>query len=244
MTGGSRPFGVDTEQAPALLSHLRELPSLRFAGFHCFAGAQVLEAEVLAAQLDQTFETLGALLPICPEPPRVLNLGGGFGIPYTAQDTPLDLRAAGAAVAARVAQHRVSFPEARFVIELGRALVGGAGLYLTRVLDRKVSRGTTFLVLDGGLHHCLAATGNFGQVIHRPYPVCAPAHIGVPTEAWETVALAGPLCTPLDTFGAKVALPPLHEGDLVAVMCTGAYGRTASPEAFLSHPAPAEAMVP
>ena len=125
-----------------------------------------------------------------------------------------------------------------------RAIVAAAGIYVTRVIDRKVSRGQTHLILDGGLHHFLAATGNFGQVIHRPFPVCAPEHLDVPVEAYETVSLAGPLCTPLDTFGARVALPPLAEGDLVAVMCAGAYGLTASPQAFLSHPPPAECVLP
>lgn len=244
MGGGSRAFGIDSEAAGAVLESLGASSVLRFRGFHLYPGAQVLDAETLLAQLHQSFEVVLGLLPQAPVSPEIVDLGGGFGVPYTASDRPLDLAAVGRGLSGLLDEYVPRLPRTRFVIELGRALVAAAGIYVTRVIDRKVSRGQTHLILDGGLHHFLAATGNFGQVIHRPFPVCAPEHLDVPPEAYETVSLAGPLCTPLDTFGARVALPPLAEGELVAVMCAGAYGLTASPQAFLSHPPPAECVLP
>jgi diaminopimelate decarboxylase len=182
------------------------------------------------------------LAEAAPSPVRYLNLGGGFGIPYFEQDAPLDLTAIGANLAELLeTKIRAQFPEARVVVELGRYVVGECGVYVTRIVDRKESRGRTFLVVDGGLHHQLAASGNFGQVIRRNYPIA----IGhrMEEEASETVTVVGRLCTPLDVLGDRVTLPPADVGDLVVVFQAGAYGFTASPTAFLSHPEPAEVLL-
>jgi diaminopimelate decarboxylase len=125
------------------------------------------------------------------------------------------------------------------IMELGRYLVGEAGIYVTRVIDVKESRGQRFAVCDGGLHHHLAASGNFGQVIRKNYPVAAVTL----TEAHEAISVVGPLCTPLDLLGDRMMLSRLEAGSLVAVLQSGAYGKTASPEAFLSHPGCAEILV-
>ncbi|SDI33577.1 diaminopimelate decarboxylase [Actinokineospora alba] len=233
--GGPQQFGIDSERIPAVLETLGDLD---FQGFHVFAGSQNLNAESICEAQRKTVELiLGFGVAV-----RYLNLGGGFGIPYSARDKPLDLAPIGENLAALVdGPIRAGLPEARVVVELGRYLVGEAGVYLTRVVDRKVSRGKTFLVVDGGLHHQLAASGNFGQVIRRNYPIAVANRIGSP--ATETATVVGCLCTPLDLLGDDVELPAAEIGDLVAVFQAGAYGLTASPTAFLSHPAPLEVLV-
>ncbi len=241
MGGGPRQFGVDVEQVPPLLEWLHRRGA-EVMGFHVFAGSQILDAGTLVTTLERTADLLVRLSVHAHDPVRYLNLGGGFGIPYFTRDTPLDLSAVGAAVTMLVTERlKPVFPRARFVIELGRYLVGEAGVYLTRVVDRKVSRGTTYLVVDGGLHHQLAATGNLGQVVRRNYPIAVANRIDEP--ATEQVTVVGCLCTPLDVLGDRVMLPHADVGDLIAVFDAGAYGLTASPTGFLSHPVPAEVLV-
>jgi diaminopimelate decarboxylase len=172
---------------------------------------------------------------------RLLNLGGGFGIPYFPGEQPLDLTRVGEHLASLMPKARADFPEAEFVIELGRYLVGEAGVYVARVIDRKLSRGQIFLVADGGLHHHLSASGNFGQVIRKNYPALVGNH--VVSETPETASVVGPLCTPLDILADKMELGHAQEGDLIVILQSGAYGLTASPRAFLSHPDAVEVLV-
>ncbi|SFC87882.1 pyridoxal-dependent decarboxylase, exosortase A system-associated [Streptomyces aidingensis] len=241
LSGGPQQFGVDAEQAPAVLDAIAA-SGAEFQGFHVFAGSQNLSAEHLWEAQRRTVELVLDLAEKAPAPVRCVNLGGGFGIPYTPRDTPLDLAAVGDRLAVLLHERlRPRLPKARVVIELGRYLVGEAGVYLTRVVDRKQSRGTTFLVVDGGLHHQLAASGNFGQAIRRNYPIAVAARAGGGDP--ETVSVVGCLCTPLDLLGDRVVLPRAEPGDLIAVFQAGAYGLTASPTAFLGHPAPAEVLV-
>ncbi|WP_086850961.1 pyridoxal-dependent decarboxylase, exosortase A system-associated [Amycolatopsis kentuckyensis] len=238
--GGPQQFGIDAERVPAVLAEVGAA-GLEFQGFHVFAGSQNLRAESLCEAQRATVELVLQLAESAPGPVRSVNLGGGFGIPYTARDTALDLDEVGENLAKLLdVSLRPALPEARVVIELGRYLVGEAGVYLTRVVDRKVSRGTTFLVVDGGLHHQLAASGNFGQAIRRNYPLDLASAPGGPEE---TVTVVGCLCTPLDLLGDKVSLPGAAIGDLIAIFQAGAYGLTASPTAFLGHPAPPEVLV-
>lgn len=241
--GGPRQFGVDAELVPALLAELAST-DLEFQGFHVFAGSQNLDAESICEAQRRTVDLVTALADTTDLPIRYLNLGGGFGIPYAYRDRPLDLAPVGENLA-KLLETRIAprLPEARVVIELGRYLVGEAGVYLTRVVDRKESRGTTFLVVDGGLHHQLAASGNFGQAIRRNYPIAVAGRFGAPAAEWETVDVVGCLCTPLDLLGKDVSLPRAEIGDLIAVFQAGAYGLTASPTGFLGHPAPREVLV-
>jgi diaminopimelate decarboxylase len=241
MGGGPQQFGIDAERVPALIKELAAT-DLEVLGFHVFAGSQNLRADILCEAQRRTVELLLRLAADAPEPVRYLNLGGGFGIPYTDRDEPLDLAAIGANLAGLMRDEvRPRLPEARVVIELGRFLVGECGVYVTRVIDRKESRGKTYLVVDGGLHHQLAASGNFGQVIRRNYPIAVANRIG--QEPAEQVTVVGCLCTPLDLLGDDVTLPEAGVGDLVVLYQAGAYGLTASPTAFLSHPAPAEVLL-
>jgi diaminopimelate decarboxylase len=241
MGGGPQQFGVDAEQVPALLKALADA-EVDVLGFHVFAGSQNLRAEILIAAQRKTVDLVLQLTEDTPSPVRYLNLGGGFGIPYFEKDTPLDLTPIGVNLAELLeTKIRVKLPEARVVVELGRYIVGECGVYITRVVDRKESRGRTFVVVDGGLHHQLAASGNFGQVIRRNYPVVIGNRMD--EEPAETVTIVGKLCTPLDLLGDRVRLPRTEVGDLVAIFQAGAYGLTASPTAFLSHPEPAEVLL-
>jgi diaminopimelate decarboxylase len=241
MGGGPQQFGVDAEQVPELLKQLADT-EMDVLGFHIFAGSQNLRAEILTEAQRNTVDLLLRLADIAPAPVRYLSLGGGFGIPYFDKDTPLDLKTIGANLAELLeSKIRKKLPEARVVVELGRYIVGECGIYVTRILDRKESRGRIFLVTDGGLHHQLAASGNFGQVIRRNYPIAIGNRMD--EEASETVTVVGRLCTPLDLLGDRVTLPPADVGDLVVIFQAGAYGFTASPTAFLSHPEPAEVLV-
>ncbi|WP_307798526.1 pyridoxal-dependent decarboxylase, exosortase A system-associated [Actinoplanes flavus] len=241
MGGGPQQFGVDAERVPALLKELAGA-ELEVLGLHCFAGSQNLRADIIIEAQRRTVELLLRLADDAPGPVRYLNLGGGFGIPYTEKDQPLDLAAVGDNLAGLLAgEVRPRLPEARVVVELGRYLVGEAGVYVTRVVDRKESRGKTYLIVDGGLHHQLAASGNFGQVIRRNYPIAVAGRLTA--EPTEQVTVVGCLCTPLDLLGNDVMLPAAGVGDLIVLYQAGAYGLTASPTAFLSHPAPAEVLL-
>jgi diaminopimelate decarboxylase len=239
--GGPQQFGIDCERVPALLKELA-LADIEFLGFHVFAGSQNLRADILCDAQRKTVDLVLRLAEAAPTPVRYLNIGGGFGIPYFGRDEPLDLPVIGANLAELIAGSiRPDLPHARVVVELGRYIVGECGVYVTRIVDRKESRGKTFLVVDGGLHHQLAASGNFGQVIRRNYPLAVADRVDV--DATEVVSVVGCLCTPLDLLGDDVSLPPTEIGDLIAVFQAGAYGLTASPTGFLSHPAPAEVLV-
>lgn len=240
MGGGAAPFGIDAEAAPGVLRRL-DTTRVAFRGLHIFAGSQNLSAAAIAEAQDSTLALAERLAAVAPGPLLDLNIGGGFGIPYFPGERPLDLDAVGANLARLVARAAESLPQAQLIIELGRYLVGEAGYYVCRVLERKVSRGRVFLVTDGGLHHHLAASGNFGQVIRKNYPVV----IGNRLDAGpaEVASVVGPLCTPLDLLAENMRLPVAQAGDFVVVLQSGAYGFTASPRGFLSHPEPPELFV-
>lgn len=240
MSGGAKPFGVDAEQVPELLRELGTL-DLEFVGFHIFSGSQNLKAEAIVESQTRALELARRLAESAPAPVRLLNIGGGFGIPYFPGERPLDVASIARNLAALTVEAKRALPEARLVIELGRYLVGEAGIYVCRVVDKKISRGHTFLVTDGGLHHHLAASGNFGQVVRRNYPV-AVAH-AVRGGEREVVSVVGPLCTPLDLLAERMPLGKAGIGDYVVVLQSGAYGLTASPLKFLSHPPPAEVLL-
>ena len=241
MGGGPQPFGVDSERVPALLKELTAA-DVDLLGLHVFAGSQNLRAEIIVEAQRRTVDLAIRLASDASVPLRYLNIGGGFGIPYFEQDEPLDLPAVGAALGELVeGTLRPALPGTDVHVELGRYLVGECGVYVTRVVDRKESRGRVFLVVDGGLHHQLAASGNFGQVIRRNYPLAIGTRMGARDDA--TASVVGCLCTPLDLLGDQVRLPEAEIGDLVVVFQAGAYGLTASPTAFLGHPAPAEVLV-
>ncbi len=240
MGGGPKQFGVDAERVPAMLVRMGQLP-LAFQGFHIFSGSQNLRADAIAEAQEKSIALAIRLAEHAPSPLRLLNIGGGFGIPYFPGERSLDIAAVGTNLARLMEGVARQLPQARVVIELGRYLVGESGLYVCRVIDRKISRGQVFLVTDGGLHHHLAASGNFGQVIRKNYPVVVGNR--VVGDKREIANVVGPLCTPLDLLADSMDMAEADVGDLIVVFQSGAYGLTASPAAFLSHPAAAEVMV-
>lgn len=240
MGGGPKQFGVDAEQVPELLALIGK-NGLDFEGFHLFAGSQNLKAESICEAQQKSYELALKLAAQAPSPVRFLNLGGGFGIPYFPGEQVLDLAPIGDNLRMLAKRAEQDFPQASLVIELGRYLVGEAGIYVTRVIDRKVSRGQVFLVVDGGLNHHLSASGNFGQVIRKNYPAAVGTQMNA--EQTEVASVVGPLCTPLDILADKMPLPLAYPNDLIVIFQSGAYGASASPQAFLGHPAVVEVLV-
>jgi len=243
MGGRPAPFGIDEEVLDEALDAVLGDPALEFRGIHLFTGTQILDAHVLAGQYRHGLFVARRTAKRLGRPLHTLDFGGGLGIPYFAQEQELDLGKLRTELAALFSEigTDAAFDGTRFLVEPGRFLVGEAGIYLARVSDIKVSRGKKFLILDGGMNHHLAASGNLGQTIKRNYPMALVNKLDAP--AGETVDVVGPLCTPLDTVARGVMLPHAEIGDLFGIFQSGAYGRSASPLGFLSHPAPPEIWV-
>jgi len=240
MGGGAKPFGVDAARVPDLVKRILE-SGAEWRGFHIFAGSQALDPQALIDAQRATVALAGELAAAIGAAPPSVNLGGGFGIPHFHGEQALDVEAVAIALAVTLAGRPAVLTDTLFAIELGRWLVGEAGVYLTRIVDRKESHGKTFLVTDGGLHHQLAASGNFGQVVRRNYPVAIAGRFG--GEGAEEVSIVGCLCTPLDRLADDVMLPRAEVGDLVAIFLAGAYGLSASPQAFLAQQPALEMIV-
>jgi diaminopimelate decarboxylase len=240
MGGGAKPFGVDQARVPALAREVIAAGA-EWRGLHIFTGSQALDASAIIETQANVLDLAARLTAEIGAPPPHLNMGGGFGIPYFHGDRPLDVAAVGAALGERLARLPGELADTELALELGRYLVGEAGVYLARIVDRKASHGQVFLVTDGGLHHQLAASGNFGTVVRRNYPVAIATRFGA--EPVEEASVVGCLCTPLDRLADQALLPRAEVGDLVAVFCAGAYGASASPSAFLGHGSARELLV-
>jgi len=240
MGGGAKPFGIDQARVPALAREVIAAGA-EWRGLHIFTGSQALDAAAIAETQGNVLDLAAKLAAEIGAPLTHLNMGGGFGIPYFHGDQPADIAAVGAALGERFADLQPELAGTEFAIELGRYLVGEAGVYLTRIVDRKESHGHTFLVTDGGLHHQLAASGNFGTVVRRNYPVAIATRFAA--EPTEEASVVGCLCTPLDRLADQALLPRADAGDLVAVFCAGAYGATASPAMFLGQGPARELLV-
>ena len=240
MGGGAKPFGVDAERVPALVRTILA-SGAEWRGFHIFAGSQALDAEAIAEAQARAIALAARLASESGAPLPHCNLGGGLGIPYFPGDKPVDLALVGERLGEAFAALPDVLAETAFCVELGRYLVGEAGVYIARVIDRKVSHGEVFLITDGGLHHQLAASGNFGTVVRRNYPAAIATRFAAPVE--EEASIVGCLCTPLDKLADKGGFPRAEVGDLIAVFCAGAYGASASPAAFLGQGPAAEMLV-
>lgn len=240
MGGGAKPFGLDEDRVPELARRIVN-SGAEWRGYHIFAGSQAISADAIIETQARTLDLVARLARESGMPVPHVNLGGGFGIPYFPGETPLDVERVGAALAERMAVLPGELANTAFCIELGRYLVGEAGVYLTRVIERKESHGEVFLITDGGMHHQLAASGNFGTVVRRNYPVAIATRFDAPVE--EEASIVGCLCTPLDRLADRAGFPRAQAGDLVAVFCAGAYGATASPMHFLGHGPAAEMLI-
>ncbi len=240
MGGGPKQFGIDAERAPIVLRRIVEF-GIVFEGLHIFRGSQNLNVDAIQDAHEKTLQLAVRLAKESSVSIPSLNMGGGFGIPYFPGESPLNLVAVGENLQHLLNKIESELSDTQFVIELGRYIVAEAGIYVCRVLDKKNSRGQLFLITDGGMHHHLAASGNFGQVIRKNYPVTVGNK--VETAETEVVSVVGPLCTPLDLLADQMELPKAEVGDLIVVFQSGAYGLTASPISFLSHPIPLEVLV-
>jgi diaminopimelate decarboxylase len=243
MGGKAAPFGVDEEQLPDVLGQLQSINGIDLQGLHFYLGTQILDSAVLIRQYRHALQVSREATLLLGRPLGAIDFGGGLGIPYFAGETELDLERLGLELEAMVHEIRPdpAFAGTRLVIEPGRFLVGEAGIYVTQVRDVKVSRGKKFVVVDGGMNHHLAASGNLGQVIKRNFPLRVLNRLSEPDQ--ETVDIVGPLCTPLDVLAREVSLPRVEVGDWIGVFQSGAYARTASPLGFLSYPTPAEILI-
>jgi diaminopimelate decarboxylase len=243
MGGKAAPFGVDEERLDLLLDQIVRDPALEFRGIHLFVGTQILDYRVLLAQYQKGLDIAKHAAGIVNVRLRTLDFGGGLGIPYFPDDPELDLDqlAQGLKCLMTRIEDEDCFDQVRFIVEPGRFLVGEAGVYVTRINDIKSSRGKKYLILDGGMNHHLAASGNLGQVIKRNFPISILNKLdAAPSETVDTV---GPLCTPLDSLGRSVRLPKADVGDLIGIFQSGAYARSASPLGFLGHPTPPEVWI-
>ncbi len=240
MGGRASQFGIDADRVPALVRRLIATGA-DWHGFHIFAGSQTLDTAAIIETQAATVALAARLAEEGGGRPAFVNLGGGFGIPYFAGDRPVDVEAIGTALADVLARRAAVLSDTRFAVELGRWLVGEAGVYCTRVVDIKRSGGEWFVIVDGGLHHQLAASGNFGTVVRRNYPVAVADRMDAPPAI--TASVVGCLCTPLDRLADRITLPAVAVGDTIVLFQAGAYGATASPQAFLGHPAPRELVV-
>jgi diaminopimelate decarboxylase len=243
MGGRAAAFGVDEEILEEVLDRLLSLNGLAFRGVHLFTGTQILDYKILVSQYQKGVEIARRVAAHLKRPLATVDFGGGLGTPYFPHEQELDtlkLREELDALLETV-QADPLLGDTQFMVEPGRYLVGEAGVYVARVNDIKVSRGKTFLILDGGMHHHLAASGNLGQTIKRNYPIAVLNKLNQPAK--ELYEVAGPLCTPLDVLARGANLPAADVGDLVGVFQSGAYARSASPLGFLSHPAPPEVWV-
>lgn len=240
MGGGARQFGIDAEVAPAMLQ-LAGAAGIDIHGFHVFGGSQCLSAEAVIDSVRSTVELACRLADSVPSQVRRLIIGGGFGIPYFPGEQALDIARVGGQLHLLRRELTAALPGIQMAIELGRYLVGEAGVYVTRVVDRKMSRGELFLVTDGGMNHHLAASGNLGQLIRKNYPVAVGNR--VEGEAPVPACVVGPLCTPLDLLAHRMDLGHAQVGDLIVIFQSGAYGPSASPSGFLSRPAAIEVLV-
>jgi diaminopimelate decarboxylase len=234
------PFGVDAEHAVSLIQGLIEA-GVEWRGLHIFVGSQCLDAGALIEIHKESIEIAGEIARKLGTPVPELNLGGGFDIPCFDGDESLDIDAVARALSETLCAAPDFLATTRYSMELGRWLVGEAGVYLTRVIDRKDSAGRTFLVTDGGGHHFLSGTGPFAEAPRSNFPIAVASRFGAPAD--EQVTVTGCLCTPFDVLGDEVMLPRAEPGDLIAVFCAGAYGPSASPQGLESRPAALEIVV-
>ena len=244
LMGGGQPtaFGFEEESLPEVVRTLRRHTRLKLKGVHLYTGTQILDAVVLLGHWRRAVEIAIRTAELAGTSVSTVDLGGGLGIPYFAHEKELDLELLGSGARELIAQSRLDprIRGAQFVVEPGRFLVGPGGMYVARVRSVKNCRGTIFVVLDGGMNHNLAASGNLGQVLRRDYPIL---NLTRPSGPQSTVVVVGPLCTPIDTLARKATIFAPRRGDLIGILQSGAYGLTASPVGFLSHATPAEVLV-
>ncbi len=237
MTGVPTQFGIDQVNAENALKYLKTLSNINVIGIHIYTGTQALNASNIILSMEQIIKLSLELSEKCDFTLKFLNLGGGFGIPYFKDDTPLDIETFGKDFSLMWQEYKAKLSGTQVFVESGRFLMAQAGTYLTRVLYRKECKGKKYLVCDGGSNQH-ASSAFLGRYIRNNFPM----HILNKTENDEQVNVVGPLCTPTDLVGQNVVLPEAGPGDIVAIDKSGAYGSTQSPVLFLSHPLASEVL--
>ena len=243
MAGRASQFGIDEEDLPEVLTHLGSLKHLDVRGFHIYSATNSLSEEAIAENFDIFIELFNRFGELLDSNVKTLIFGAGFGIPYTQDSTPLDLKHLAGLINPRIdamkKQERLA--GACCSLELSRYLVGPEGFLLTTIIGEKASRGTDIRMCDAGFNTHLAAYGMMGAVIRRNWPMWKVNTTGA--EPVREYMLTGPLCTTIDTLAMKIELPELSRGDVLAIGSSGAYGMSASPTRFISHPEPREILV-
>ena len=245
MAGRPTPFGIDIEASAGPISEIQSLSGLSLVGFHIYAGTQCLKAEALAETYRHLLEIFAGLCSAHNVEPAILVMGSGLGVPYHEGDSAVDLSHVSNVLKSDIATFTKDprFTDTRIILELGRYLVSESGYFVTRVVSTKSSRGRRIAICDGGMNNHLPASGHFGMVVRRNYLMHRIGTPSAPADNMEATDVVGPLCTSIDRLASGVELPRLKEGDLIAVHNSGAYGLTASPVHFISHPMPEEVMV-
>jgi len=231
MSGGPKQFGIDAEVFAEVFSRVDET-TINFVGFHIFSGSQNLSVEALLDSYRKSLELAFVLSKQIKVTPKQINIGGGIGINYHSGQVPVDIESLCLGLHGIIDELASKLIDTEIHLELGRFLVANAGMYLSKIVDIKESRGKTFWVCDGGMHHHLANSGNLGQIFRKNYPVFLANCIE--SKLTHLVEIVGPLCTPLDIIASNISLPIGEIGDYVTVMLSGAYGASASPQGFLS----------
>lgn len=242
MGGKATQFGIDEEDVAPAIDYIRQNENLfNLLGIHIYAGTQCMSEESLVNNMINILQIAGNLKNRYGIECRLINLGGGLGVSYYEENKEIDLSLLAGGIIQALNQYRTSTgANPRFILELGRYLVADAGIYVVRVVSEKKSRGDPYFVLDGGMNHHLAASGNLGSVIRKNYPV---KNLSNPDAPKQTCNLVGPLCTPLDLMGKNVSVESPRLGDLIGILNSGSYAFTASPMLFLGHETPVELLV-
>jgi diaminopimelate decarboxylase len=238
---GGRPvqFGIDEEDLiHAETCVLTRQEQLDFVGIHVYAGSQCFEASGVIEGTRNTLRIARELESRSGLRCRKINLGGGFGVSHTAGGREMDIHELSAELVPMLRAFKEdSAFECEMFFELGRHLTADAGIYVTRVVSSKSSRGKAFFACDGGLHHHLAAAGTFGAAMRVNFELC---NLTRPEGDATVCNIAGPSCNPTDLLGVEATLPHPNVGDLIGVLRSGSYGFTASPLLFLGRPTPTE----
>lgn len=242
MGGSAKQFGIDEERLGEFVEEAGKCNNVILEGLHVYMGTQVLDAGVLVENFKNIFNLAKTMQNDCGVKVKLIDFGGGFGIPYFPGEKELDLKLLKEGLYELFHENSTIFDYENMdlLVESGRFLVAESGVFLTRVLYKKHSRGKTFIITDGGSNNHASASG-IGRFIRHNFPIEVVGKQSINER--EVVDIVGPLCTPTDVLAQGVELPVINEGDVIAVLKSGAYGLSASMKDFLSHPAPAEVLI-
>ncbi len=227
MGGDAQKFGIDFEQMEKLKMLLTNFKNTNLVGIHVFSATQILNQTLIVKNFENTIKIAQAVSALLMKKLTLVDMGSGLGIPYSKNEHEVELGNLKESMQ-RIIDSTQLQNNTSFVIETGRFLVGESGYYVTQVIDKKISRGKTFIICDGGINHLLRTA-----LINTAHPIAVIQRNA--REEFETVSIGGSLCTSLDFFAKDVVLPLIEIGDYIVVKNSGAYGYTESMPYFLSH---------